>query len=110
VKVKTFKPARIPMAVALAVATYYHNRNRQWESQWVNAGTSSGMFVLRSTGYKWDKDHDEQNVFNVARKCGFHNMYSCCGTFWLVRGKYTYEVNESSWPKATITRNKQCST
>lgn len=96
----------IPMQLALAIARYYINRDRQYQevSMPLTALTAKVLgrfrFLTTNPDYKWDKSADVQHVFEVGHKFGFGGGSCMSGTFCFARKGYVYTVNEQSWPKA----------
>ena len=95
----------IPMKLALAVARYYINRNRQYEEVPIpltilTAKVGRLRFLVTNPDYKWDKSADCQHVFEVAEQFGFIDGSCMSGTFYFMRRGYLYDINELTWPKA----------
>lgn len=100
----------LPPQLAVAVGQYYVNRLRQQDTISECGGTyEGGKQVTKkleiTIGQKnWDKQGDLRRIDEVAAKIGW-GYSAISGTFWFnPKGvkKYTLEVNEETWPLATV--------
>lgn len=94
------------MKLALAIARYYINRDRQYQEVPMPLTTPIAKvlgrfrFLTTNPDYKWDKSADCQHVFEVAEQFGFIDGSCMSGTFYFMRRGYLYDIDESTWPKA----------
>jgi len=101
------KLVKIPNTVALAIAQYYFNRDKQVYVGYAHSVpgvqfASGTHYVAVPTNYQWDKEADNRAVEAAALKAGYTSIAASSGSFWLSNSKKhrIHYVSEKTWPLA----------
>lgn len=96
---------KISDKMKLAIARYFHNRNRQFVERRVDGEAFMYVKMTDKNATKWDKVADCREIEMHATKAGF-SFTAAPGTFWFGKKSRVIECNEGNYLDGGVLKKK----